>query len=276
MSVGLRDSLQSLEESHRTISDQSVQNILGESRTAMVYGFASCKYWEVFLALHEHEKVSRVYNFCLGDECREIKVWEAYQRLDGEWIHQIDSGTFELRNYGSRHEKQGCARRCKTGLVNLVLENYRRVKYGDGQITPIIFCIDYEDEAGPNPYPLTSERLLSKTRFAEGHDGQYVEMNRLITHSELRRAYKLCHDPRVDTEVRQIAHNTFQFVKVKELEDTYELERLVAPWEQVDFQEELAKRKSYVSEFSPIRKKYDWRLELQRAVDEMQHIAQIM
>lgn len=260
------------------ISDQSVHNILGESQTAMVYGFEHCKYSKVAQILQRHQDVSNIYNWALGDESGDLGYHGIpYQRIDGEPMCQVESGAFELGYRGSRYRSQHITRYCKTGLVNFVLENYRNIEFGDGKISPIIFCIDYEGEAGPNPYPLTSEMLLSKTKCVKGTNGRYIEANRIITHAELRRAYKLCHDPRVEADVREVAQRTFKFVKVKEervLSESgdaflYELEQIAAPWEQPDFQEELAKRKSHVSEPSPVKKAYDWRVSLENTLHEM-------
>jgi len=260
------------------ISDQSVQNIIGESQTAMVYGFTHCKYYTVSQVLQKHQDVSKIYDWTLGDESRESSYPRiACRQVDEEPVPQIDSGAFELNYHGSRYRHQHTTRYCKTGLVNFVLENYRNIEFGDGKISPIIFCIDYEGEAGPNPYPLTSEMLLSKTKCVKGTNGRYIEANRIITHAELRRAYKLCHDPRVEADVREVAQRTFKFVKVKEervLSESgdaflYELEQIAAPWEQPDFQEELAKRKSHVTDPSPVKKTYDWRASLENTLHEM-------
>lgn len=248
-----------------TVSDESVESLLSESSTAMVYGFQHCKYVQVTEALEQHRDVSRIYDCSLGNDYDAMDN-DKQKRLDGRSIHKISSGIAELDRLGKKFETQDCNRKCKTGLVNQVLENYRKATLEDREISPIIFCIDYENETTgeTNPHPLTSENMLSKTKIVRVSRAFTLSMNRIITHSELRRAYKLCHDPRLDPEIRAIANRTFKFVKVNETREefgidrghqidrdirvNYNLEQIEAPWEKPDFDVELRKRKARSSE----------------------------
>ena len=82
----------------------------------------------------------------------------------------------------------------KASLVNLVLYNYQQSLQGD-PIIPCLFCIDADNL----PSPLSTERLL---------------MDRAPTSREVRRAYKLCYDPKIAEEIQQIARKSFIFIKV--------------------------------------------------------------
>jgi len=249
----------------RLVSNQSIKDLgLDKPKsTAMVYGFQHCEYEQVCQGLKK--KIVRAYDWSLGNNsCKTIN-------LSGERVYKIDPGALQAKN-----AKKMCNRYCKAGLVNLVIENYRKQKNGE-PLTPVIFCIDIEN----NPYPLTSKNLLSKTKVV----GNTV-MNQVVTHSELRRAYKLCNDPRVREDIREIAKKTFKFVHVKPITSkqktktslkervTYNLTEIAAPWENSkknskqakEFATELAKRKEYAKK-NPVKraKKTDWRAQLNDA-----------
>ena len=63
--------------------------------------------------------------------------------------------------------------------------------------------------------------------------------NHLLSHGELRRIYKLCHDPEVPEDLRKAALTTFHFVKVQErqfkkasggVHVVFDLKPMPAPW----------------------------------------------
>jgi len=115
---------------------------------------------------------------------------------------------------------------CKAGMVNIVFENYKRSKEGLTLI-PILFCIDIDDNRYPHDIKSIIHKKLSTKCF---------------THSELRRAYKLCCELE-DEELKEIAQKTFKFVKVKIIDRNYGLESIPAPWENRNWAVTWAKRK---------------------------------
>lgn len=274
----------------RSVTDRSVSDVLGKSSTAMVYGFQHCRYTQVSDALESHVNVSRVYDCSLGNDY-DPTDGPKQRRLNGESIHQVDSGMRELQTKGKSFETQDCNRKCKSGLVNYVLENYRQSKVHGKEISPIIFCIDIQDKDGGNPHPLTSENLLSKTKTVRVSRAMTLEMNRIVTHSEIRRAYKLCNDPTVDPEIREIARKTFKFVKVnenrqefaidrgltvdREIRVQYDLEEIPAPWAAGDFQAHLDTRKEVSAQQVKPRKDTNWRAELNTQAKEVRRESQI-
>ena len=144
-----------------SVSDQSKETLIGDSPTAMVYGFQHCKYTQIQDGLKN--VLERVYDCSLGNDLVPGNS-DNHKRLSGEKIHKVHSGVHELDSSNERRfQTQDCNRKCKSGLVNLVLDNYIRLKEGHQTLTPIIFSVDIEG----NPYPLTSENLLSKTKTVQ-------------------------------------------------------------------------------------------------------------
>ncbi len=123
----------------------------------------------------------------------------------------------------------------KTALVTLVLDNYRRRAHGEA-ITPLVFCLDVLGNSYP---PTTPETIFAKE----------WRLNRCITHKELRRIAKLCFDERVDRTIREVARETFKYVRVNwALEKgtqnlILDLEEMHCPFTERDFQVWHAKRR---------------------------------
>lgn len=140
-------------------------------------------------------------------------------------------------------------RLCKSKLVNIVLENYKSQREGKPLI-PIVFCIDVTN----NEYPLFTRAILSRT------DPANQRGDKLFTHSELRRAYKLCYDEKVDPAICDIAKRSFHFVKVERAPQTKELklQRIQAPWEAADWEKHWAMRQDTAKTLSS-EKPHNWR-----------------
>ncbi|MCB1116590.1 MAG: hypothetical protein KDK71_08980 [Chlamydiia bacterium] len=261
-----------------TVSSESVENYIGTSPTVMVYGFADCQYEGVILGLKNHPTIYKVFDHSLGyDWYKEDESDDFARRLDGTKIHQISSG---IQNMEDSDDDFACKMKCKAALVNQVLENYRAVHIENRDITPILFCIDYENKTTGETlmHPLTSENILSKTKILQFTHQKSVLANELVTHSELRRAYRLCFDESIDPEIRSIAQRTFKFIKVKETTEDllvtrrgttfsqrfhfYDLEQVEAPWERHDFADELKKRNDCSIGKQKSLAKTDWKNEL--------------
>lgn len=274
------DSCEKYDEYH-SVPNQSVENIIGTSPTVMVFGFGSCHYMGVTLGLKNHPMILKVFDHTLGYDCVEDDEDDEFlRRLDGTKIYQIKSGMQDGEITEDHNDDLPLKLQCKAALVNQVLENYRAVHIEKREITPIVFCIDYENKTTGETFlpPLTSENILSKTKLIQFPDQEDVLANDLITHSEIRRAYRLCFDESIDVEIRSIAQRTFKFVKVKETTEdiisihegeiinthyiSYELEKVDAPWDKNDFKDELHKRNDSAMEKQKRSGKTNWKDEL--------------
>lgn len=250
--------------------------------SACVYGFQHCSYAQVAEGMKNAGV--RVLDCGLGDERTEA------QREDGSKMFKVVSG-MHAAGVKVGKETRDCNRQCKSGLVNFVMEQVRKKRAGEATDKQII-CIDKEG----NPYPLTSENLLSKTKTIAVSAAHTLQMNNIVTHSELRRVYKLCNDPEVDPEVRAVAKEVITFVKVNEKRSVvlgtpeirqlmrtvtddngdrvrkevpvevtpretvveYSLEETTAPWDAADFDTHWDKRKEGAPDKRPA-KDHDWR-----------------
>ena len=188
------------------ISDRSLAS-LSHDGSVMVYGFRHCHYLKIGSAF---DWIMNRYTIDLGDERR------PQYRLSGEKIHQISSGFHEISSDINKTSK----RIMKAALLNLCFDNYLKIQRSRF-ITPIIFCIDREN----NPHPLTPYNLLHEN---------------YITHSEIIRAYNLCCDPDLDSDFRQSAAESLVWVKAHRnryqcpvngyMIREYDLEKIPAPW----------------------------------------------
>jgi hypothetical protein len=223
-----------------TVDPKSVLAITKEADQVMVYGWGHCNYTEVSQAIRVMSReddfpIKAVYGNQMGYPTR-YDV-ECSMTLEGRKMNQI---LFD----DSDSDYQMTARICKTALVNLVLENYKRIKEGK-QVIPTLFCIDIDE----NITPYSAERICSKERG----------MNIQITHKELRRAYKLCNHP--NAAIREAALATFKFVKLVDKGPSYALKEIAAPWEDESWKEAWGKRKLQSSTVEK-NEEFPWRKQL--------------
>lgn len=95
-------------------------------------------------------------------------------------------------------EENSKIRGMKDALVRLVFDNIKKQRENTSQpITPCIFCID------------TNRSKIEPVDIS-------LKWEHAITVKEMRRAYKLCFDPFIPEEFRQMAQQTFLFVKVNQ------------------------------------------------------------
>ncbi|MBI2743368.1 MAG: hypothetical protein HYX48_05570 [Chlamydiales bacterium] len=220
-----------------TLNASSVSKICGSSKQAMVYGFRSCHYGKIARLLPSSTQIKKVFDFMIGTE--EIVCSEKLTTLEGSILTRIPV------DYSERE----MARSCKAGLTNIVFENYARKKLGLPLI-PILFCIDIDG----NKHKATSESLTSKEK----------QLNEKFTHSEVRRAFKLCHTFE-NEELRKAAQESFKFVKVSVKEGSeLSLEEIAAPWKSSDWESEWAKRRKQSG--SSKSNDHPWRKELAKLI----------
>lgn len=219
----------------------SIKSIIGDTNQAMVYGFEHCYYDEIGVLLKTDPFNFRVFNACVGLKNEPVSTRTT---LENSIIHQLP-----LRLPISINAM------CKCALTNIVFENFKRI-INCLPIIPILFCID----TNSNEYPISAKNILIKNSY----------LNILTTHSELRRAYKLCFDTDIDPRLNIVAQNTFKFAKVEQSQNSedqnednevaivYRLIKAEAPWTDKLWNAEWTKRKSASKE----RKKEDWRTDL--------------
>lgn len=194
----------------------SVKKIIGKSKQVSVYGWGHCHYSAVSSALSGY--LEKVFDYQLGDD------WSA-QTVEGRSIEKI------LVHYNPKPNKQ-FNRKCKAGITNLLLENYKRIKEHK-EIIPLIFCIDTDG----NRFVTSSETISSKDLF----------LNNKITHSELRHCYKLhCElanssNPEFQ-EMSDVAKKMLKFVKVTMKDKKVILEEVPALWDWVGLPQGMKER----------------------------------
>jgi hypothetical protein len=231
---------------------KSVTNICKNSDQVMVYGYGHCKYVEVAAALKSsHSPIKKVFDVNIGKNTSDLGA-----RITADshtLIDQVDITPIMGLEYPGVHKQ--CARECKAALTNLVFENYKRKQQGL-PIIPVLFCIDIDG----NPFPISVENMTSKQ----------AALNSLITHAEVRRAYKLCCKIE-DEQLRKVAQETFKFVKVKKGGKPNQgvehfLEEMDAPWTNRTWDGNWEARKQLSQ---PAVKVYPWRTGLLASIKKL-------
>ncbi len=232
-----------------SLNFSSVEQLVGKkTKEAMVYGFRHAHYLEVQKALcATGSPIQQVYDWALGSSEK-----PAVSKITKKPLEQI---RFQKKGAG----KKPISRLCKAGITNLILENYKRRKEGN-EIIPLIFCVGsknpnkeaYEPSLGENPPSL---------RTIAGR-------STVVTHSELRRAFRLCkdfmHSPDpVLREIAEVARDTIKLVTVDQDEksDSYSLQQISPTWDDAQWDIEMRGRKAT----RPARigqKLFKWRHEL--------------
>ncbi len=134
---------------------------------------------------------------------------------------------------------------CKNTLVAVVVENCLRKSEGF-PILPVIFCLS------STKCPLLPIQWIADQELNDFEVGW-------ISNKELRRIYKLCNDPELSSEVKQVAKETFKCVHVHL--PHLELEEIPPPWEeQTAFWDQVrAEKKAKQVEQRRSSRRLDWR-----------------
>lgn len=233
-----------------TLLSNNVAEIVGDSEQVMVYGWGFCKYLEVSKSLTSDKSspIKKVFGCAIGTQnCDKNEI----TTLEGRIIEQVSIDS-------ANKDEKNTARLCKAGLTNLIFENYKRIKEGL-PIIPVIFCVDIDD----------AER---KSNFAKYDPVDITSrkngITNLITHEELRRCYKLCCEFE-DPEIREIAKNTFKFVKLTHEgvgDDKYLLKQLKPFWEEKSWDTAFQKR-LHDKEKKLHIKHHPWKKELAQMIE---------
>lgn len=225
----------------------TLNNIISESKQVMVYGWLDCNYKDLIEDLKKEDSpIKRVFDFSIG------RPNNFYTTLEERSFEQINP--IPLIRKKISPEKDG-AQYCKAGITNLILENYKREKIGLPLI-PLIFCVDIDDNSHHN----NSVTLSSK-------EDKY---NRLITHKELRRCYKLCKELESSEglcEIAKIAQKTIKFVKLTKTttESSYKLQEVKPFWEKEDWLKNWNERMALSTPRNPLETTR-WRMHLEKSV----------
>lgn len=212
---------------------------------AMIYGRAACGYMEISGWL-EDQKIQGhfrdVFDCFLGEAERDKE--EDYASLqhktsDKRVIRKINhEGSF----------LSTCE--CKAGLVNMVIENFKRKQDGI-PIIPIIFVVEKDD------LKLDVISIVDKG----------LPYSKCFINSEIRRAYKLCFDSNMAEEIRVIAKETFLFISLTTNTVTdsvqFTFTTCLAPWESFEWE---ARWKNRLKSIHSSHKSYPWRKELQKII----------
>ncbi|MEI8301154.1 MAG: hypothetical protein WCG10_06060 [Chlamydiota bacterium] len=223
----------------------SIRDICGDSTQAFVYGFYHCKYGLMHDALKTTgSPIQRTFSG-VPDNPYSYDCQLTLEKTPLEVISERDP-TSPLKRY------------CKNGVASAVIENMHRKATGL-EIIPFLFFIDITGNAysAPNPISVTTKK---------------TSLNKIITHSEMRRAYKLCHDKNVDPQVQSVARETFHFIKLNATNKLCTLEEQPAPWEQNGWDEAWSERKK-VSVSIPKEPKNNWRYQVNRLVEREEPVS---
>src|SRR5437763_1694118 len=124
----------------------SVKKVCGKSEEVMVYGWKHCGYSQLSTRLEQPDSpIKRVFDWSLGSMDTAIKTPDKATTLEGRKIEQVPVP--DMKKFASRRKENDCARFCKLGLTNIVLENYKRLKENKALI-PILFVFDRDN----NPF----------------------------------------------------------------------------------------------------------------------------
>ena len=190
----------------------SFQNVSSHSPQVMVYGFGYCKHLQLIYTLHTMQPpiVNKVFECSIGNTYKvpdQLFDDKLRTTIEGRLIKQfvaepLDNGTDE-----KLLAKKYCTRVYKTGILNLVFENFLRKENGL-PIIPLIFTIDINNIKFPYDPASFATDTSSKNS---------------TTKSEIRRCYKLaCEFP--DPRIREISKETFRFVQVKIVDNKHYIE----------------------------------------------------
>src|SRR5579885_2833805 len=198
-------------EACKYLDPASIVKLCPKASEITVYGWDHCQYHNVCDVLPtiiklENFPIKKVFFCAVGNSFS----------TDEEATLSLEKRKLNILTYSDSEDwVKKAARPCKTGLANIILENCKRKEEGKSRI-PILFLIDTDE----NRHPTTPESMTAKNG-----------LNSLVTNKELRRAFKLCHDPRLMQKIRQEACESFIFVHMRKIgKETYRMEKTSPPW----------------------------------------------
>lgn len=183
------------------------------NKQAMIYGLVTCDYKNVIDWLKtqkEQKQFNDVFNYMLGSG----GLSNDLTTFEGREICQI---------IWSGNGVKGGA---KSALANIVIENVKR-KRAKLSLIPVIFIVDKDRKK------LNIKKIINKVWTQDPRDN--------ITDAEIRRAYKLCFDPKLSAEIKDVAQRTFVFISLTSNKYSdlvkYKFTIRKAPWDSHEWQE---------------------------------------
>lgn len=234
----------------------SFQEISEGASQVMIYGFGHCKYMQLIFTLQNHKSagIDKVFECSIGNnyDLPGYKLNPIYRKTsENRLIHQFKAEPLDKIQDEKTYNEKFCTRVCKTGAVNLIFENFLRKRAGL-PIIPFIFLVDITE----NKYPYNPESFASSS----------ANMKNLVTHSELRRCYKLINEfP--DERIRSVATETFKFVEVEIQDKTHFFKTKEPFWANEGWINSWNERKQ--REKPTIFKEFPWREQLMEAVNNV-------
>ena len=243
-----------------TLDPLSAKKIVGDAKEIMLYGFAYAHYIDVARALSDTvPTVKKVFDYTMGNSNERLISEET-----GRSIAKL-----RYKSMASGHDAavKRLARICKSGLVNLVFENYKRQKRYE-PIIPLIFCID------------SNTKKVQEYSSLEGITSCDASLKKVITYKELRRLAKLCFtlrdsdDPELK-ELSEVARQTLKMVRVDvdASSGAHVLKEVPSPWDDPKWEEKwderIQKKHAQTSkEYEQVFSKIGWRRELSTLIKE--------
>ena len=235
---------------------ESFRKVSSNAEQVMVYGFGHCKYLQLIHTLNvlEQSPVKRVFECSIGNnyDLPNYRLPDHVRTTsEGRLITQFKAEPLDKITDDNLYSEKFCTRVCKTGTINLIFENFLRKQQGL-PVIPFIFAIDITN----NKFPY----------HPAGFASQDPKLNGLVTHSEIRRCYKLaCEFP--DARIREIARETFRFVHVNVVDDKHILELKEPFWLDPGWKKAWEDRKNSPREFK-LFKEQPWRAQLLQAIQK--------
>ena len=180
---------------------------LDSFQEVVIYGYSKTR--SDLVKVSAHDKVAHVYDY--DTPSKQVVTSFGNHDTPSKQVVTLSGRSFIKLSYRTLD----LATLCKNTLVAVVIENYLRKKESF-PIIPVIFCLE-STECPPRPTEWIANKNLD-------HSGLGT-----ISNAEIRRMYKLCSDPELSSEVKEVAKATFIFVRVNL--PSLELEEIPAPWE---------------------------------------------
>lgn len=236
---------------------ESFGDVSYNASQVMIYGFGHCKYLQLIYTLQNSSasNIKKIFECSIGNSYNlpGYSLPDIYRRTSEKTlIHQFEAEPLDEIIDDKTYNEKFCTRVCKNGAVSLIFDNFLREKAGL-QIIPFIFIVDITG----NKFPYNPANFSSRS----------PEMNSLVTHSELRRCYKLINEfP--DPRIRKIAAETFRFVKINIEQSSHSFEIKEPFWLESSWKESWEERKKADNSVK-FFKKNPWREQLTNAIKQV-------
>lgn len=200
----------------------SVKRIIGTSQDLLIYGYKESLYEDVSNQISELKALINIQNVYIYNHfsCSSPKTNDRF--IEKIAIPLCPSPMKLMKRF------------CKSGIPQLVLENYKRIRENIPPLT-LLFCIDRDD----NPIEFDESAIANKTPYAMRH-GEKLLLNDSFTHAEIRRVFKIVElESSPEEELREMAAIAIKYIKfvkvcIDRQNQTFIIE-IPAPWLSLKF-----------------------------------------